>query len=95
MLPEGDGGILERLPVEETIDDVGAVGNALAARRGGAIGDVDGSGGEAVLAGSSQSDSRSGIIAGEEVVIFKRERIWRGQWRDCRLKPAGGPWIRE
>src|SRR6266567_108608 len=67
---------LHRLPVQESFNDVGAIGNTLIPARY-ATGNVDAAGRDAARAGPSQSDSRSDVISRDEVVILQRERIGR------------------
>ena len=70
--------ILERFPVQETIHNVGPVGNALTncwVRC--AIGNVDSSGGHPASTGATQSDTCGCIVASDEVVVQQRERVWR------------------
>ena len=62
----------QRLPVQVSVDNVGAVGNTLAPTAW----DGDRSGGCSTHARSPQSDSGSGVVAGDKVVVQQRERIW-------------------
>ena len=71
--------ILDRRPVQKSVNDVSARGNTLVATLC-ATGDRDTSRGCAAYAGSPQSDSRRNVVTGDEVIVLEGQRVGGGLW---------------